>query len=128
MNPKELGRHVKKRRQELELSQESLAAQANISRNYLSLIERGEARNISMGVLSQLAKVLGASLAELTGESGERDTLISPALREFGIAEGLSFSVVDRLAQIPRRGQEPRTVEEWRELYNAVRPYLEEND
>ncbi len=128
MNLKELSRQVKKRRQELGLSQEALAGQANISRNYLSLIERGEARNVSMGILGQLATALGASPAELMGEPGQRETLIPPALREFGIAEGLSFSIVDRLARIPRRGQEPQTVKEWRELYYAVRPYLEESD
>jgi transcriptional regulator with XRE-family HTH domain len=128
MNPKELGRHVKKLRQELGLSQETLAEQASISRNYLSLIERGAARNISIGVLGQLAAVLGTSMAELAGEAGQSEILIPPALREFGIAEGLSFSVVDRLARIPRRGHEPQTVEEWRELYRVIRAYLEGND
>src|SRR5687768_9741817 len=126
MNPKEFGRQVKKRRQGLELSQEALADQAKISRNYLSLIERGEARNISMGVVNQLATALGSSPSELTGEIGQSDTLIPPKLREFGIKEGLSFSVVDWLARMPRRGPEPQTVEDWQKLYLAVRDYLEE--
>src|SRR5262245_10909952 len=104
MDPKELARRVKKRREELDLSQDALAKRASISRNYLSMIERGEARNVSMGILDQLATALGAPPSELIG--GEReDTLIPPALREFGISEGLSFSVVDRLARIPRRGR-----------------------
>jgi transcriptional regulator with XRE-family HTH domain len=128
MDPKELGRQVKKRRQELGLSQESVATQAIISRNYLSIIERGEANNVSVSVLGQLASALGMSPAELINESPPSETLISPALREFGLKDGLSFAVIDRLARIPRRGQEPRTAQEWRKLYDAVRQYLEESN
>jgi transcriptional regulator with XRE-family HTH domain len=125
MNAKELGRQVKKRRNELGISQEALADQAEISRNYLSLIERGEARNVSTGVLSRIATALGAAPAELTGEAGEGETLIPSALREFARAEGLSFSVADWLVRMPRRGKEPQNVDEWRKLYNSVRPFLD---
>lgn len=125
MTPKELGSQIKKRRQEIGMSQESLAEKADISRNYLSIIERGEARNVSTGVLSQLATALGATPAELAGESSESETLIPPALREFGRAEGLSFSIVDWLARMPRRGKAPQTVDDWRKLYTSVLPFIE---
>jgi transcriptional regulator with XRE-family HTH domain len=128
MDSKEFGRQVKKRRQALAISQEHLATQANISRNYLSIIERGEANNVSVSVLGQLATALGVSPAQLIDESPQPETLIPPALRELGLKDGLSFAVIDRLARIPRHGQEPRTAQEWRKLYHAVRPYLEENN
>jgi len=126
MNSQELGQQVKKKRQELGMSQDSLATQADISRNYLSIIERGEAKNVSMGVLTQLAAALGVTPGELIGEAA--DTLISPALREFALKDGLSFAVIDRLSRIPRRGQEPRTAAEWRKLYGSIQQYLKEED
>lgn len=124
MDPQDLGLALKAKRGELGMSQEALAELAGISRTYLSHIETGEAQNISMTILGQLASVLGWTLAELLGEATQRETLISPALREFALAEGLSFDIVDRLARIPRRGQEPKTAKDWRRLYQAVRDYL----
>jgi len=126
MDAKELGRQVLMRRKELELTQGELAEQAGISRNYVSLIERGEARNVSVNVLHELATVLGTTPAELSGQSGWTDTLIPPALREFAIDKDLSFGIVDRLARLPMRGKEPQTAEEWEQLYVLVRSYLEE--
>lgn len=126
MDAGELGRQVLKRRKELNLTQGELAEQAGISRNYVSLIERGEVRNVSVNVLNELATVLGTTPAELSGQSGWADTLIPPALREFAIQQDLSFGVVDRLARLPMRGKEPRTVEEWGQLYDLVRSYLDE--
>lgn len=126
MDAKELGRQVLMRRKKLELTQGELAEQAGISRNYVSLIERGEARNVSVNVLHELATVLGTTPAELSGQSGWTDTLIPPALREFAIDKDLSFGIVDRLARLPMRGKEPQTAEEWKQLYDLVRSYLEE--
>lgn len=126
MDAKELGRQVLMRRKKLELTQGELAEQAGISRNYVSLIERGEARNVSVNVLHELATVLGTTPAELSGQSGWTDTLIPPALREFAIDKDLSFGIVDRLARLPMRGKEPQTAEEWEQLYVLVRSYLEE--
>lgn len=128
MDAKELGRQVLTRRKELGLTQGELAEQAGISRNYVSLIERGEARNVSVNVLNELAATLGTTPAELSGQSGWADTLIPPALREFALKEELNFGVVDRLARLPMRGKEPQTAEEWKQLYDLVRSYLDEVD
>jgi transcriptional regulator with XRE-family HTH domain len=125
MDPRELGQRVLQRRNELELTQEALAQQAAVSRNYISLIERGEAKNVSTGILGRLAGVLGMAPAELMGPSGTQGILIPPSLRQFGIEEQLDFDVVDRLARIPRRGQEPKTVDGWRQLYRAVEQFLQ---
>jgi len=126
MDAKELSHQVLRRRKELGLTQDDLASQANISRNYVSLIERGEARNISINILNELARVLGTTPAELSGQAGWTETFISPALRQFALQENLNFDTVDRLVRLPMRGKEPQTVEEWRYLYKLVRQYLNE--
>jgi transcriptional regulator with XRE-family HTH domain len=125
MDAQFLADQVFNHRRSLGISQGELADRAGISRNYVSLIERGEASNLSINVLNHLAAALSVTPAELTGESQEAHTLIPPALRDFALQSGLSFETVDRLARIPRRGAEPRTPEEWRALFEAVRFYLE---
>lgn len=122
MDAKELGRQVLTKRKEKELSQEDLGNLAGISRNYVSLIERGEAHNISMKVINQLAVALGASPAELTGETSW--VMIPPTLREYGIQHNMPYEVIDTLAHIPKRGKEPTSIEGWQGLYNAIAPFL----
>jgi transcriptional regulator with XRE-family HTH domain len=123
MDAKELGLQVQAKRKEKGMSQTELAEFAGVSRNYISLIERGEAHNISLRVINQLAVALGASPAELTGEISM--VMIPPSLRELGIQNNLSYEVVDKLARIPRRGKEPKTVKEWQELYRAISQFVE---
>lgn len=127
MDAKELGRQVLRRRKESGLTQGELAQRAGISRNYVSLIERGEASNVSVNVLHDLATALETSPAELSGLSGWTDTLIPPALREFALQYSLRFDVVDRLARLPMRGKEPQSKDEWEKLYESVRPFLDED-
>lgn len=123
MNATELGRQVQERRKEKGLSQSELGDKVGISRNYISMIERGEAENISMKVLNQLALSLGVSVGELTGESSM--VMIPPSLRDFALQENLPYEVIDKLARIPRRGKEPRTANEWKELYGLIRKFME---
>jgi transcriptional regulator with XRE-family HTH domain len=123
MNPMEFGRQVQAKRKERNLSQAELGDLVGISRNYVSLIERGEAENISMKIVNQLAVALGTSQAELTGDA--TPVMIPPSLREFAIGENLSYEVIDKLARIPRRGKEPKTAEEWKALYNLLIPFMD---
>ena len=67
MDANELGRQVFQKRKEKGLSQTELSKIVGISRNYVSQIERGEARGILMRIFNQLAVALGASIAELYG-------------------------------------------------------------
>ncbi|HLF89597.1 MAG TPA: helix-turn-helix transcriptional regulator [Anaerolineales bacterium] len=125
MDTQFLADQVFNQRRTLGISQGELAERAGISRNYVSLIERGEASNLSINVLNNLAAALGVTPAELTGEVQKAHTLIPPTLRDFALQAGLSFETVDRLARIPRRGAEPKTPDEWATLFEAVRAYLE---
>jgi transcriptional regulator with XRE-family HTH domain len=123
MNAIELGRQVQTKRKEKKLSQAELGELAEISRNYVSIIERGEAESISMKVLNKLAVVLGTSPSELTGESSM--VMIPPSLREFALEKNLPYEVIDKLVRIPRRGKEPSTVKEWEELFDSISKFLD---
>ena len=125
LDSKELGHQIRKRRREKGISQETLAMRVGISRQYVSYIESGKAQNVSINILYQLASALETTPTELTVQSNYDAVLISPILREFALEEELGFDIVDRLSRIPKRGQEPQTVEEWRKLYEAIREYLE---
>ena len=126
MDAKELGRQVFNRRKEKHWSQEELGELVGISRNYVSLIERGEANNISMKVIHQLAVAFGVTAAQLIGEGDSQSMLmIPPELREFGLDNNLSYEAIDKLARIPRRGKEPKSVKEWQELYSAISQFIE---
>ena len=95
MNATELGRQVQAKRKEKKLSQAELGELAEISRNYVSIIERGEAESISMKVLNKIAVVLGTSPSELTGESSM--VMIPPSLREFALEKNLPYEIIDKL-------------------------------
>ena len=123
MNAKELGRQVQEKRRERGFSQTELGDLVGISRNYVSLIERGDAENISMKIVNQLAVALGTSPSELTGESIQ--VMIPPSLREFALEDNLPYEVIDKLARIPRRGKEPKTAGEWRELYRLISKFMD---
>ena len=50
-------------RRQLQISQEELAARADLHRNYVGSVERGE-RDIGITAIGQLARALGVSLAD----------------------------------------------------------------
>ena len=58
-----IGRRIRDLRQRLAISQEELAARADLHRNYVGSVERGE-RDIGVTAVDQLAGALGVSLSE----------------------------------------------------------------
>ncbi|HBB30619.1 MAG TPA: transcriptional regulator [Cyanobacteria bacterium UBA9273] len=63
------GRAIRRRRRELDLSQEKLAERADLHRNYVSGIETGT-RNPSLKNIEKLAKALDISITRLFMEYG----------------------------------------------------------
>jgi transcriptional regulator with XRE-family HTH domain len=63
------GKAVRKRRQELGISQEELADRAYLHRTYVGDVERGE-RNISLQNIQKLAIALEISIANLLTNYG----------------------------------------------------------
>ena len=59
--------NVRKTRLALNFSQEDLAERADLHRNYIGGVERGE-RNISLDNMERLAKALGTTIGTLLGE------------------------------------------------------------
>jgi transcriptional regulator with XRE-family HTH domain len=116
----DFGKQVRQRRKKEGMNQKELAAEAGISRTYLSEIERGEAQNISFRVVEKLEEVLG--LGELS--SGE----LPPGLQEFADEEDLPPGDIKALSSVELRGKRPQTKQEWRVLYNLIRSYLESKD
>jgi transcriptional regulator with XRE-family HTH domain len=61
---KEVGFNIRKIREEKRLSQEKLAALADLHRAYIGQIERGE-KNIGLKNLEKIAKALGMNTKDL---------------------------------------------------------------
>lgn len=76
------GTVVRQRRIEKGLSQELLAEMADIHRNYVGMLERGECA-ATLDVADQLARALGESLAGLINEaSAQYDRQVPPTKRK----------------------------------------------
>ncbi len=63
------GKAIRRRRRELDLSQEELAEKAELHRTYISNIERGEL-NPSLETMEKLLKALNISFASLFANYG----------------------------------------------------------
>lgn len=61
------GQIVRRRREAAALSQEELGEKTGVSRNYIGMIERGEA-NPTLLVLQQLSQALGCTMVSLVAE------------------------------------------------------------
>ena len=119
METDDFGKKVRDRRREEKLSQEELAQQVRISRNYLSQIERGQATNLSWQVMERLTSVLGLK-QEQTGTL-EAMADLPPSLAEFAKTADLPPDDVLMLARLKYRGQQPTTPEKWELLYNVIK-------
>jgi XRE family transcriptional regulator of biofilm formation len=56
---------LRKRREELGLTQEQVAKAAKVTRNYITMLERGARKSPSLPVLKRLARALGVPVVEL---------------------------------------------------------------
>ncbi|QOH34564.1 C.AhdI domain protein [Burkholderia cepacia] len=68
-NLKEVGKAIRVRRLDLDISQEALAHLANIDRSHMGKIERGE-RNVTLLNLLKIARALSCRPSELLGAAG----------------------------------------------------------
>lgn len=58
------GQRLRQLRKQKSLSQEKLAAEAGLARNFISMVETGE-RNVTIATVEKLANALGCRMAEL---------------------------------------------------------------
>ncbi len=61
---------LRRLRQEKGLSQEELAEKADLHRNYVGSVERGE-RNVGVDNMERLAQALGVELVDMLGRSDD---------------------------------------------------------
>lgn len=123
MEQAQFGQRVRERREKEGWSQEKLANEVGISRNYLSQIERGVATNLSWQVVQRLATTLGLR-EETFARQTERGSL-PPGLKEFAQQADLPQGDIEMLAGIQYRGTQPSTQKEWEMLYKAIKIALE---
>lgn len=119
-----VGERIRRFRAERDLSLSQLAADAGVSKGYLSTLENDpHARRPSAQTLYAVANALGVTLADLMGRQVR--ALNSPdapeSLQEFAEEQHLPEADVQMLASIQFRGDQPRTKQRWQYIYNAIR-------
>ena len=92
---RQVGRNLRRLRLERRFSQEALALEANIARNYMSGLERG-VRNPTVLILDRLAKVLMVPVAEIVADSSGRELAKN-------LPRGRHVETAARKRQQPRR-------------------------
>jgi transcriptional regulator with XRE-family HTH domain len=65
MSPQRLSAVLRRLREQKGITQERLAAQAKVTRPYLTMLETGAKKNPSLDVLKRLARALGVPVTEL---------------------------------------------------------------
>lgn len=78
---KAFGEVLRELRLERQLSQEALALEAGVQRNYVSLLERGM-NSASINILFKLSPILGVTVSQLMSQVEERMQLTRHAARK----------------------------------------------
>lgn len=132
-----VGERIKKRRQELEWTQDQLAQKAGISKSFLSDLENGK-RSVGAENLLDIARALGVSIDYLmTGEASKDKTAEVPipaSLARFAAKEGLSFRQTLTLLEMQQQILAHRSAKkkdmleavDWRKFHDAVKEFLED--
>ncbi len=126
--PRSLAERIRTLRTQAGLSLEELATKAGLSKTYLWELEKDEAgvKKPSADVLLRLANALSTTIAELLGLPAVRtqaaEVQLPPGLVELNKrmkAQGTPLSEVDLrdLAMMRFRGGQPRSAEEWMQVY-----------
>lgn len=121
---KDIGKRIRKFRQERDMSVNHLAEMTGISKSYLWSLENEESAARPSGeTLYAIAKALGVTMSDLLGRQllTEQPDKIPPTLREFAEDHDLPATDVQMLARIRFRGEVPRTKERWKYIYDAIR-------
>lgn len=114
------GLQVRDRRKQEKLSQDTLAQQVEISRTYLSQIERGEATNLSWKVRQSLCGALGIQV-DGDGDRASKLNGLPASLLACATQLKLPPDDVKMLANLKYRGKQPDTSEKWAMLYNVIK-------
>jgi transcriptional regulator with XRE-family HTH domain len=123
-----LAERLRSLRQRAGLSLDDLAVKANISKTYLWELEKDESgtKKPSADILMRIANALSVTIAELlslpTVTVKDAEVQIPAALQQLQqrlLSQGTTLSDQDLrdLASMRFRGGQPRTVDDWHQLY-----------
>jgi XRE family transcriptional regulator of biofilm formation len=112
-------------RQRANMSLARLAEETGMSKTYLLRLERDDAANPSLDVLTRIAEALDVTVADLLGAAATRfvadEADVPPSLRVFADEEKLSQRDFDQLASIRwRKGEAPTNSERWRFILQSL--------
>ena len=102
-----------------------LARETKIAKGYLWEILSGKAKRPSASTLYEIARALGTSIADLLGREADvsQSTAfkIPTSLRELVAEENIPQEDVQMLVSINFRGEQPKTKDDWKFLYESIR-------
>lgn len=120
-----LADQIHRRRLEKKLSLTELANLAQVSKGYLSQLENNaDGPRPSADILYRIAFALETTVGELLEKrSNMRDkpSPLPPGLREFAAHARLDQEEIQMLAQIKYKGDQPKTTDDWRFLYESIK-------
>ena len=126
LDPREVGRRVRREREKAGLSLAQLADASGLTKAYLVRLEN-QGGNPTLEVLAAIADVLEVTIADLIGGPklvlDSEDALEIPtSLKAYASERSLSSSDLRMLASIRwRKGQRPQTPERWRFIHDSLR-------
>ena len=131
-----VGERVKQVREAKGWTQDKLAQEADISRGFLSEVEK-HGKNISLDLLLRIATALGASVAYLaTGEGtqpGEKKPVMIPselseAAEQLRLTYPETLDLLDAynsvIARRSNRQKAAMSVEDWKKLWEALKSVI----
>jgi transcriptional regulator with XRE-family HTH domain len=119
-----LAERIKQRMDEKGLTLADLARETHVAKGYLWEILDGRAKKPSANTLYEIAKALGTSVGDLLGREPsepQSSAKIPVSLREFADEEKLPEEDVLMLASINFRGNQPKTRDDWKFLYESIK-------
>lgn len=128
-----VGDRIREVREALGWTQERLAAEAKVSKGFLSELEN-KGKNVSLDLLMRIATAMGASVAYLaTGEGHEplarKPVIIPPELSQASEQLQLSYQETRDLldaynsivARRSNRSKGTMSVQDWKDLHTAIK-------
>lgn len=118
-----LSEQIRNRRQEEGLTVADLARLASVSKAYISQLENNiNGVRPSAAVLLRIASALGTSVSALLEKQEDNQLADIPEeLQKFALAEQLPEEEIKLLVRIEYRGRRPKTFDDWKFLYEAIK-------
>lgn len=116
-----LGARIRRAREARGLTLSALAHAAEISKGYLSQMERGEVAHPSYDVVLRLTSRLGMSATEIMESPTLDPPMIPDALASYAHQASLDEGDVTMLAGIHLGGRRPRSPADWAHLYETIK-------